>query len=144
VIEVPEGRSPFVFPGSDTAPPSDDPIGRTLNLLSAKVPDSRHMVTIKAGSPGFPKTTYTTFEKDPLFGTITWTCIPESEVRVRFLKGNLPLISFSAVSILGISLLFAGLYRQARRLEKTLLLATTDPATGPPNRRALKIRANSL
>lgn len=143
-ILCPDGRPLFVYPEPDAPLPSEDPAGRTLHQLSGKAKDLREVITIQAGTPGFPKTTYATFERDPLFDTVTWTCVAQSEVRTRFLKGNLPLILFSGVAILGITLLFVGLYRQARRLERALLEATTDPGTGLPNRRALEIRANSL
>lgn len=143
-ILCPDGRPLFVYPEPDAPLPSDDPAGGTLRMLSGKAKPPREVITIEAGTPGFPKTTYATFERDPLFETVTWTCVAQSEVRTRFLKANLPLILFSTVAVFGITLLFIGLYRQARRLEKALNEATTDPATGLPNRRALEIRASSL
>jgi diguanylate cyclase (GGDEF)-like protein len=143
-ILCPDGRPLFVYPEPDAPLDSDDPEVRTLHELSAKANDSREVITIRAGTPGFPKTTYVTFQRDPLFGTTTWTCVAQPKVRADFLKGNLPLILFSTIAILGIGSLFIGLYRQARRLEQALHQATTDPGTGLPNRRALEIRASTL
>lgn len=143
-INSPDGRSLFVYPEPAEPPTSDDQTGVTMKQLLSNKQESRGVFKIDPKTPGFPKTTYATFEKDSLFGTTTWTCFPESRVRSRFLKSNLPLILFSAVAFLGISFLFVGLYRQARTLEKALLLATTDPGTGLPNRHALEIRAAAL
>ncbi|NBZ96712.1 MAG: diguanylate cyclase [Proteobacteria bacterium] len=144
VIQSPDGRTLFVYPTADIPQSEDNPIGRTLKALSEKSLDPDQMISIKAGSPGFPKYSYAMFEKDPLFGIITWSCITESEVRTRFLKGNLPLIVISCVAIIVITFLFIGLYRQARTLENAFILATTDTATGLPNRRALDLRDKSL
>lgn len=144
LVLIPDGRTLFAYPSPAEPPSGNEAINNTLLALSLKSSSTRSTVRIAAGTPGFSEACIASFERNSLFGFITWSCITESEVFSLFLKQNLPLIIFSVLAIVGIGSLFIGLYRQARHLEKAVHLATSDPSTGLPNRRALEIRAATL
>jgi len=134
----------LVYPASNDPLTTENPSNLTLQTLSRKSPSPRGSITIQSGTPGFPDTCYASFDRDPLFGFTSWACVLKSDIRDLFLKQNRGAITLSCLATLGITALFIGLYRQARRLEKALHQATTDPATGLPNRRALEIQATAL
>lgn len=139
-----DGHTLLLYPNPGQSLGDVDPMNPILQTLSRKSPSPRGSLKIRGGTPGFPSSYYASFYRDSLFGFTSWSCVPESEIRSLFLKRSQYMILLFGLATLGITALFIGLYRQARRLESALHQATTDQATGLPNRRALEILSGTL
>lgn len=138
LVQDPDGRTLFRFPVPESLPSVDNPANGTLQRLLTGSSVSRGVIRIPGGTAGFPKTVYAAFDRDSIFGFVSWSSVLESELFGVFMRQNQILVLFSLLALVATGLLFIRLYRQARRLEKALEEANLDHLTFIANRRGME------
>ena len=128
----------FLIPMPESAPSGVDPVNGTLQRLAKASSVTPGALLIPGGTEGFPITVYMGFDRDPRFGFVSWSSVSESALWTIFLHQNRSLLLFALFAAAAIMTLFLRLFRQARRLEKSMEEANLDSMTLIGNRRGIE------
>ena len=146
IVQIPNGDVSFIFPSSRMTSLLYSPINRPIFQRIMEQKSERGWFLMqndatpqKVGTKrDVQENCYVGYQCDPVFHLITSARISQSSVFSLFLIQSRAIFGVSLLSLLAISGLFFGLYRQSLHLERALIDSSMDYITTISNRRSLE------